>query len=108
MAASQNFVTIAASGTTSTAVKIPNDSAVLSIQTPAALTGTTLTVQGTQNGSDYGDVYLDGVILTISVTTSKVYQISPRATLGLASIRLVSGSTESAARTILVSTARVV
>lgn len=107
MAASNDFVTIPASNTTSTAVKIPNDSALISIQTPATLTGTTLTVQGTQDGTNYGDVYLDGVVLTLTVTTSKVYQISPRATLGLASIRLVSGSTEAAARQILVSTARV-
>lgn len=45
MAASNDFVTIAASGTTSTAVKIPNDSALISIQTPAALTGTTLNIK---------------------------------------------------------------
>lgn len=107
MAASNNFVTIAASGTISTAVKIPNDSALISIQTPSALTGTTLTVQGSQDGTNYGDVYLDGKVMTLTVLASKVYQISPHATLGLASIRLVSGSTEAAARTILVSTARV-
>lgn len=106
--ASFGSVTIANGATTSGALQITNDCAVVSIQTPAALTGTTLTLQGSQDGTNYGDVYLDGAVMTLTVTTSKVYQISPRATLGLASIRLVSGSSEGAARTILVSTAGVV
>ena len=100
-------VTISNGGTTSTALQLPNDCAVVSIQTPATLTSTALTVQGSQDGSTFGDIYLDGVVLTLSVTTSKVYQLSPRSTIGLKAIKLVGGSAEGGDRTILVSTAKV-
>lgn len=101
-------VTIANAGTTSTALQIPNDCAVVSIQTPAALTGVAFTLQGSQDGTNFGDIYVDGAVYTFTVTTSKVYQISPRVTLGLSAIKIVSGSAEGGARTILVSTSKVV
>lgn len=106
--ASFGSVSIANAGTTSTALQLPNDCAVVSIQTPAALTGTTLSIQGSQDGSMFGDIWMDGIAYSITVTTSKVYQISPRVTIGLKAIKLVSGSAEGADRTILVSTADVV
>lgn len=106
--ASFGSVSIANGETASTTLAIPNDCAVVSIQTPAALTSTAITLQGSQDGTNYGDVYVDGAVYTITVTTSKVYQISPRVTLGLKSIKLVAGSAEGGARTILVSTAEVV
>lgn len=106
--ASFGSVTIALNDTVSSAITIPNNCAVVSIQTPAALTGTALTIQGSQDGTNFGDVYVDGTVQTLTVTTSKVYQISPLVTLGLKELRLVSGSTELAARSILVSTATVV
>lgn len=101
-------VTISNGGTTSTALQIPNDCAVVSIQTPAALTGVTITVQGSQDGSTFGDIYMDGSVYSITVTTSKVYQLNPRATIGLSAIKLVSGAAEGGTRTILCSTAKVV
>jgi hypothetical protein len=106
--ASFGSVTIALNGTASSALAIPNDCAVVSIQTPAALTGTTITLQGSQDGTNFGDVYVDGAVYALTVTASKVYQIPPRVTIGLKEIKLVSGSAEAAARTILVSTAEVV
>lgn len=105
--ASFGSVSIANAATTSTALQIPNDCAVVSIQTPAALTGTTLSIQGSQDGSTFGDIWIDGIAFSITVTTSKVYQISPRTTIGLKAIKLVSGSAEGADRTILLTTMKV-
>jgi len=105
--ASISSVTILSGATVSNSSPIQVDAAVVSIQTPAALTGTSFTLQGSQDGVNFGNIYVDGAIYTFSVAASTVYQISPRVTIGLAAIKIVSSGAEGADRSILVSTAKV-
>lgn len=105
--ASFSTLTILSGATTSNSAPIQVDAAVVSIQTPAALTGTSFTLQGSQDGVNFGNVYVDGIIYSFSVAASTVYKISPSVTVGLSAIRLVSNAAEGADRAILVSTAKV-
>lgn len=93
--------TIANGETVSGAVDL-NDFALSGFITPAALTGTTMTFQGSaDNGATYVAVHgTDGAAISYTVTTSKYYAINPINFLGLTHIKIVSGSAEGAARDI--------
>ena len=94
---------IAASGTTSGAVEIPEGRTLTAILTPGTLTGSTLTITAspTLGGTYYTRTDSGGNTLSIAMSTSKLIMLDPVAdrTLGLRYIKLVSGSSEGAERT---------
>lgn len=93
-------VTIASSGTVSTAVDLGGHNLV-GIQTPAALTGTTMTFQGSVDGSTYNVLYdTDGTALSITVAVDSLILIVPSDFAAVRYLKLVSGSSEGAERTI--------
>lgn len=90
---------IANGGTTSAA--IPTQGLTLvGIQLPAAFTGTTITFQGSVDGTTYQPVYTttSGTALSYTVAAGHYVAIDPTPFYGLAYIKLVSGSSEGAAR----------
>jgi hypothetical protein len=92
--------TIASSGTTSTAIDLYGYSLV-GIVTPAALTGTSFTIKGSVDNSTYVDMYdTAGTQLSITAAASRFIAIAPQDFTSVRYIKLVSGSSEGAERTI--------
>jgi hypothetical protein len=96
-------VTIAASGTTSSSVTIDSGRTVLAIRTPASLDGTAFTFQASDDeGNNFYALYNGGTQYSVNVGTSRYVALSPDVMLGVRYFRIVSGSTETAARSIKV------
>ena len=102
----QSVATIAASATTSDAIKLPASASVHAVLFPAAMTGTAVAVHGSFDGLTFYPIYRDGVAYTISFFASSIHQISPAVLYGLTHFKLVSNDTEAAARKIVVSSVR--
>lgn len=102
-AAVQNrSVVIASGGTTSGAIELEGSATLLGIRLPAALTGTAITLtESTSLTGTYQAVYDNtGTQLTFVVAASRTVMIDPSYTIGLKFVKLVSGSSEGADRTI--------
>lgn len=98
----RDTATIANGQTVSGAVDL-NDLVFAGFMTPAAFTGTAVTFQGSVDGANYAQICDDtGTALSVTVTTSKSYSINPIYFLGYTHIKLVSGSSEAAARDLTV------
>lgn len=97
-------VTIASSGTESNAVDL-NGTRVVGIITPAALTGTAITLKASFDGTNFHDMYnKDGVQMTITVAASRWVALAPADLAGVRYLKLVSGSAEAAERVISIVT----
>lgn len=92
--------TIANGETTSNALSLINGQALLSIQLPSAMTGASIALHGSYDDLTWEPIYMDGTAVSVTVVNSSKQSINPRATLGYQSVKLVSGSSETAARTI--------
>jgi len=104
-------VTIASSGTQSTALTLDGAFTLVGFIMPAAFTGTSLTVQQSMDERDasnsswtptnWYNAYDDGGnAVTFTVSTSRFINVSQNVLLASRHLRFVSGSTEGAARTI--------
>lgn len=69
---------------------------------PSAMTGTSIKVQASVNGSNFYDLYYNGVAVTFPATVSTWQALPPAALAGVGFIQLVSNGTEAAAREIRV------
>jgi len=68
---------------------------------PAAFTGAAITIQSSHNDGTYQALYNTGnTALSITVGTSRTYNIAPIDFAGVRFLKIVSGSAEGAARTI--------
>ena len=75
----------------------------VSILMPAAFTGTSLTVLGSQDGTTYASVTDEaGAAKTITVAASKLVALASGSTLAWRHFKLVSSASETAARTVKV------
>lgn len=94
--------TIAISETVSDAVPMYGCTPV-AVQIPAAFTGTSLTFQGSiDGGATFGAISNADGAITYTVTTDGMYSLNPADFAGYDKIKLVSGTTEVAAREIVV------
>ena len=96
-----NFTaTIAISATVSDAIDLGGAS-LNAIVTPLALTGTTMTFQGSHDGTTYNAIYdTAGAAVTVTVAASRFIPLAPSDFSGVRYIKVVSGSAEAAARSI--------
>lgn len=93
-------VTIAESGTTSTAANL-DGLAVMGFIIPAAFTGTTMTLLGSDDGTNfYSLVNASGTALSVTVVASSYMLMSATDLMGMRYLKLVSGSSEAAARSV--------
>jgi len=93
-------VTIANSGTVSTAAQLFG-MRLVGIVTPSALTGTAMTFQASADGSTYTAMYdTDGNAISYTVAASRWIPVTADVFGGVPYIKVVSGSSEAAARTI--------
>lgn len=93
-------VTIASSGTVSTSITMEANRIPLAIVLPAALTGTSMNFQGSTDGSNFYAIYENGTLYAPTVGTSRIVTLNRAAMDSVKYIKLVSTSTETAARTI--------
>lgn len=96
--------TIAISETESDVIPLKGFSLV-GIKTPDALTGTALTFLAcdTEDGTFLPLIATTGSALSITVTTDKYYAVDPLQFHGVGFLKIVSGSAEAAARTLICS-----
>jgi len=94
-------VAIASSGTVSTALYTGKD-IPLALQMPTAFTGTAVTFQGSADGETFQQIYVGGSAYTETVAASKNVVLDGSAFAPFEHIKVVSGSSEGAARTIVV------
>lgn len=92
-------------GTTSDALHL-GDSAVLGLELPATFSGTTLVIHGcsTSGGTFAALQDKDATAYSVTVAANKRIYIDPLVTAGWPWIKLVSGSSEAAGRTVNVMT----
>ena len=93
-------VSIANTGTVSTPITCDRGRIPLAIVTPAALTGTTFTFQGSADGSTYNNLYYEGTAYSVTVSTSRHIALDRRAFEGVKYMKVVSGSAEGGIRVI--------
>ena len=94
-------VTIASSGTTSTSLTMQGGRVPIAIVTPSALTGTTFKFQASADqGTNFYALYNEGTEYSVTVSTSRYIALNPNVFEGVKVVRIVSGSSEAAARTI--------
>lgn len=94
--------TIAQGATTSNAILMDGRS-ITKIEFPT-MTGTSLTITEADEGGTYRTVGSESGALTIVAPSTRLVHLNPGLTIGLGYIKLVSGSAEAAARTIIVYT----
>lgn len=94
-------VTIANAASTSTALTMEGNRVPVGIQTPASLTSTTLTFEGsTDTGATYQPLYDGSTLYSLTAGTSRYIGLNPNVFAGVKLVRIVGGSTEGGARTI--------
>lgn len=95
-----NFVTIAGSGTTSTAIDFQGRGLVALIL-PATFTGTGVSFQISPDGVTYYDCYnTANTLLSATVTQGRAYMFSPGDLVGIRYLKIVSNATEGGSRTL--------
>lgn len=87
------------SGTTSDSIDV-RGRAPIGFILPATFTGATVKVQASVNGTNFHDLYYNGVLVSFPATVSTWQALPPAALAGVGFIRLVSSSTEAANREI--------
>ena len=100
-------VTISSGGTVSSALELGVGRTVLALVTPSALTGTALSFQASVDGSTYNTVTDEGSAYSVTAAASRFISIKAGLLAGARYIKVVSGSSEGADRTIEVVTREV-
>jgi hypothetical protein len=95
-------VTIASSGTTSTTLTLENNRIPLAIILPAALSGTSVKFQASNDNATFTPMYYESTEINIGVGTSRHVALNRDQFEAVKYLKLVSTSTETAARTITV------
>lgn len=96
-------VTIASAGTVSTSIIMERNRVPLAVIVPAAFTGTTIKFQASiDQGTTFFALYNEATEYSVTVSTSRYVALNPDVFQGVACVRLVSGSSEAASRTISV------
>lgn len=99
-------VTIASSGTTSGSAYL-NDHVLCGFALPATFTGTSVTFQGSLDGSTFYTVYDEtNTAITVNVTQGRAYSLNVVDFAAWPYIKIVSGSAEGGARIVTLFAAR--
>ncbi len=93
-------VTIASSGTVSTSITIEGGRTALAVLTPTALTGTAFKFQSSTDGNNFYALYNGATEYSVTVADSRYIALNTEVMAGVRFLKIVSGSSEAAARTI--------
>ncbi len=93
-------VTIPISATSSVATPVPPGFVLSGFITPAALTGTSISLRASASvsASSYQAVYDEATLYSVAIGTNRFVALDTRVTQGIAVFELVSNDTEAAAR----------
>jgi hypothetical protein len=96
---------IANGQTASSAISLSDNaldfSCFVGFYTPATLTGTSFTFQASSDGSTFVNVLNEGTSYSVTVAASRYVSVEPAVFAGVRFIKIVSGSSEGAERTIV-------
>jgi hypothetical protein len=93
--------TVITSGQTKSAeLRTGYRTSVVAVITPASLTGSAFTFEGSLDGTTFVPVYNEATQYSVNVGTSRYVALNAAVFQGLQSIKVVSGSAEGADRTI--------
>jgi hypothetical protein len=95
-------VTIPNAGSTSGSFTFERNRIPLAILTPAALTGTEFKFEASLDGTNFFDLYNEATEYAVTVAASRYVALNPNVFQGVRYLRIVSGSTEAAARDIYI------
>ena len=96
------FVTIASSGTTATTWTMEGNRVPVAIILPSAFSGTQLSFQASVDaGATFSNVYDEATQYTVNVGASRYISLKRQPFEGVRYLRITSASTETAARSIL-------
>ena len=95
-------VTIASSGTVSTALTLQSNRVPVAIVLPAAFTGTTVTFQASVDDASYNAVYNGSSQYSIDIGVSRFVALNTSVFEGVKFVKIISGSTETAGRSIYI------
>jgi len=93
-------VTIASSGTVSTAITLEGGRTVLALRTPATLTGTEFKFQASTDGDNFFALYNGSTEYAVTVAASRYIALNTEVMAGVRHLKVVSGSSEAASRII--------
>jgi hypothetical protein len=79
---------------------LENSRIPVALTTPAALTGTAFTFNASADGTTFRPLYYESTQYTVTVSTSRHVGLNRLAFEGVKYLQVVSGSTETASRTI--------
>ena len=94
--------TIASSGTTSDTQTMDSNRIPLAIVIPSAFTGTAVTFKASADNATFQPLYYEGTQYSVNVGTSRFIALDRRAFESVKYVQIVSGSTETASRSITV------
>jgi hypothetical protein len=93
-------VTIASGGTVSQTFTVQGGGTVLAVLTPTAFTGTSLKFQASTDGNNFFALYNGATEYSVTVADSRYVALDTEVMAGVRFLKVVSGSSEAAARTI--------
>jgi hypothetical protein len=93
-------VTIASGGTVSQTFTAEGGRTVLAVLTPTALTGTSLKFQASTDGNNFFALYNGATEYSVTVADSRYIALNTEVMAGVRHLKVVSGSSEAALRTI--------
>lgn len=93
-------VSIANGNTVSTSLALEGSRIVLALVTPAALTSTAVTFQGSIDNSTFNPLYDEGTQYSVNVGTSRFVALKRQVFDAVRYVKVVGGSTEGGTRTI--------
>lgn len=93
-------VTIASSGTVSTGIQLQSNRVPVAIVMPAAFSGTSVTFQASFDDAVYVPIHDEATLYTVNIGANRHVGLKRVPMDGVRFIRIVSTSTETAARTI--------
>ena len=81
---------------TSQPVQIQSNQGALSIQFPAAMSGTSVELQGSFDGTNFYPIYQDGAKVTVAFVASSIHCLRVGSIFGIQHFRLKSTASETA------------
>ena len=99
--------TIAINETESSAIELDGDSRLVGLYLPASLTSTTMSFKVSYDNSTFLTLYDEGASYNVTVAASRYIALKPAACVGARWVKLVAGSSEAAARSIVVAKSEV-
>lgn len=97
-----DVATIPSAGTTSLAISVPTRRSLVGVQLPAAMTSTAMTFQASNDdGANWVTIYDESTAYSLTIAASRYQAVKTQVFAGVSLLRIVGGSSEAAAREVI-------